>query len=179
MKKKQNLKISIFCFIAIFFISCGSRKNSTISKKTKQRNTTNHQPIQENIVHKNFERSNRVLYAETFLATPYKMGGNSKQGMDCSGFIGEVFRYDEINLPRRSEDQSKAGKAINQSEIKMNDLLFFSTSGSSRISHVGMVYFVENEKIYFIHASSSKGVTISDLDEKYWRNAYRFARRID
>ncbi|WP_435524963.1 C40 family peptidase [Chryseobacterium indoltheticum] len=63
--------------------------------------------------------------------------------------------------------------------VKPGDLLFFATSGGSRVSHVGIVYTIENDgEIKFIHASTSKGVIISSLNEKYWNKAYLHAQRV-
>lgn len=117
--------------------------------------------------------------ARKYLGAPYKYAGNSSAGFDCSGLVAKVFDENQTKLPRRSEDQSNAGKEINIRETKPGDLVFFATAGGSRISHVGIVHDIGTDgEVKFIHASTSKGVIISSLNEKYWNQAYLFARRV-
>ncbi|WP_027377407.1 C40 family peptidase [Kaistella palustris] len=117
--------------------------------------------------------------AEKYLGAPYKYAGSTSAGFDCSGFTVKVFDENNTKLPRRSEDQSNAGKEIIIKEAKPGDLLFFATSGGSRVTHVGIVHDIGNDgEVKFIHASTSKGVIISSLNEKYWNSAYLFARRV-
>jgi cell wall-associated NlpC family hydrolase len=98
--------------------------------------------------------------------------------MDCSGFITTVYDSQDVALPRRSEDQSREGREISIKNVIPGDLLFFATSGGSRVSHVGIVHTIRDGEVNFIHASTSKGVMISSLNEKYWNKAYLSARRV-
>lgn len=117
--------------------------------------------------------------AEKYLGAPYQYAGNTSAGFDCSGFTTKVFDENNTKLPRRSEDQSTAGEQIPIKEAKPGDLVFFATAGGSRVSHVGIVHDIGNDgEVKFIHASTSKGVIISSLNEKYWNKAYLFARRV-
>ncbi len=117
--------------------------------------------------------------AEKYLGAPYKYAGSTSSGFDCSGFTVKVFDENNTKLPRRSEDQSNAGKSIPIKEAKPGDLVFFATSGGSRVTHVGIVHDIGNDgEVKFIHASTSKGVIISSLNEKYWNTSYLFARRV-
>lgn len=117
--------------------------------------------------------------AEKYLGAPYKYAGSTSSGFDCSGFTVKVFDENNTKLPRRSEDQSNAGKSITIKEAKPGDLVFFATSGGSRVTHVGIVHDIGNDgEVKFIHASTSKGVIISSLNEKYWNTSYLFARRV-
>jgi cell wall-associated NlpC family hydrolase len=94
--------------------------------------------------------------------------------------VCKAFAESKTQLPRRSEDQSKIGKEIAIEFVKPGDLLFFATAGKDKVSHVGIVHEVMNfGEIKFIHASTSKGVIISSLSEKYWNQAYLFTKRID
>ncbi len=117
--------------------------------------------------------------ASTYLGTPYRMGGTTKRGIDCSAFVLNVYgRSVGIGLPRVAAAQAQEGERIEKENLEKGDLVFFQTRGS-RISHVGIVQDVTPEgEIKFIHASSSKGVTISSLNEKYWGARYRFAKRV-
>ena len=105
--------------------------------------------------------------------TPYRFGGLSKRGIDCSGFVYLTYRDKfGINLPRSTALQSKQGTTISQQELSAGDLVFFKTGSSKR--HVGI--YLSNRR--FLHASTSKGVTISSLDNVYWRGKYWKAKRI-
>ena len=117
--------------------------------------------------------------ASTYLGTPYRMGGTTKRGIDCSAFVLNVYGSSVgIGLPRVAAAQAQEGERIEKENLEKGDLVFFQTRGS-RISHVGIVQDVTPEgEIKFIHASSSKGVTISSLNEKYWGARYRFAKRV-
>lgn len=110
--------------------------------------------------------------AKGFIGVPYKFGGNSPQGFDCSGFVQYVFDKRKIALPRAADAQYKIGKAIEQKSLQQGDLVFFSTYEPGA-SHCGI--YLEQGK--FIHASSH-GVMISRLDETYWKVRYLGARRV-
>lgn len=102
--------------------------------------------------------------------TRYRLGGNSKSGIDCSAFVRETAqRALGIYLPRSTAQQKKVGKAIPKSNLKAGDLVFFRKN-----HHVGI--YIGNGK--FVHASSSKGVTTSSLNERYWHKHYSQSRRI-
>ncbi|MBP7172659.1 MAG: C40 family peptidase [Cloacibacterium sp.] len=117
--------------------------------------------------------------ASTYLGTPYRMGGTTKRGIDCSAFVLNVYGNSVgIGLPRVAAAQAQEGERIEKENLEKGDLVFFQTRGN-RISHVGIVQDITPEgEIKFIHASSSKGVTISSLNEKYWGARYRFAKRV-
>lgn len=117
--------------------------------------------------------------AKTYLGTPYRYGGTTRSGIDCSSFVQHAFNALNISLPRTSILQSQEGQSVAKEELKKGDLIFFAQSPRSRISHVGIVERVEPDgEIYFIHASSSKGVTVSSLEGDYWKKRYRTGKRI-
>lgn len=117
--------------------------------------------------------------AEKYLGAPYRAGGMTYSGFDCSGFVNTVFAENNIKLTRRSADQAKEGVGINIENVKHGDLLFFATAGGKKVSHVGIVHTITDDgEIKFIHASTSKGVIISSLEEVYWDKAFLFARRV-
>ncbi len=121
-----------------------------------------------------------IDYAMGFLGTKYRYGGTSKRGMDCSGLIYTSFiNAADIFLPRTSRAMAKEGKRILEDEVRMGDLLFFETNPRrNRINHVGLVVEVEANHIQFIHATTHGGVMVSELDQRYWRNAFVEARRV-
>jgi cell wall-associated NlpC family hydrolase len=107
-----------------------------------------------------------------WVGTPYLLGGNSKRGVDCSGFTSSVYMEKEKkSLPRTSIDQFKSGISVDRGSLAIGDLVFFGEKGT--VSHVGIYTGSEN----FIHASTSKGVTVSPLDDSYWKPRYMGARR--
>lgn len=109
-----------------------------------------------------------------YLGKPYKGRSKYEEGVDCSHFVQTVFkRFDNIKLARMAVDQYKQGKSVQYKHLKYGDLVFFRTR-PRKISHVG-IYVGENR---FIHASTSYGVIISGLNEKYWADKYAGARRI-
>ncbi len=98
--------------------------------------------------------------------TPYCMGGNSKGCIDCSFFTLDVMKQIyNINLKRTAAEQYEQCVKIDWSELKEGDLIFFKTEGRRNITHVG-IYLTNNK---FAHASTSQGVTISDLADAYWQ----------
>lgn len=105
----------------------------------------------------------------------YRTGGNTKSGVDCSGFTVAVYAsVYGIMLPRVSREQYRTSRKISTAELQEGDLVFFNTNGSG-VSHVG-VYLGNNK---FIHASVSRGVMVNDLFEPYYLKRYYGAGRID
>jgi len=111
---------------------------------------------------------------EKWAGTPYKYGGNTKQGIDCSAFVQSViFSAQQKSLPRTTEKQSQSGIKIDYNDAKSGDLVFFKTNLKDK--HVGI--FIGNNQ--FMHASTSKGVIISRLDNPYWASVFWQVRRVN
>lgn len=104
--------------------------------------------------------------ARRWLGTPYRYGGNDRSGVDCSGFTCAVFvEATGIKLPRSSREQADFCRRIERRGLRTGDLVFFSSKGGgSRVNHVA-IYIGDNK---IIHATSSRGVIVSDLAERYW-----------
>lgn len=117
--------------------------------------------------------------AESYLGTPYRYGGMTRSGIDCSAFVLSVFgSVAGVSLPRVAASQAQEGEKIEKENLQKGDLVFFS-QGRGRISHVGIVESVDEEgAVKFIHAATSKGVMISSLTDRYWGPKFRFAKRI-
>ncbi|PHR56391.1 MAG: hypothetical protein COA44_08525 [Arcobacter sp.] len=134
-----------------------SKKSSTLTSSQKNNSTLN------------------KIYAQyrQWKGTPYKYGGLTKGGVDCSGFVLQSYKkLFNIRLPRSTKDQVKKGKRVYINQLHAGDLVFFKTGWNVR--HVG-IYL---EKGKFAHASSSKGVIISNMHTGYWKKNYWQARRL-
>ncbi|MEN8141463.1 MAG: NlpC/P60 family protein [Thermodesulfobacteriota bacterium] len=104
---------------------------------------------------------------------PYRYGGLSKKGIDCSGLVHLIYRDTfHIKLPRSTKDQVGKGRSISRAELTPGDLVFFKIPGKGR--HVG-IYLDKNR---FLHASTTKGVLTSRLDNPYWQENYWQSRRV-
>lgn len=159
-------KILILLLVVAGFTSCKVAKQDIVIETEK--------PVKENPrgTHK---VSDLRAYCLDWLGTPHRMGGTTKQGVDCSGFVCNVYKeIYGINLPRRSQDMEKVCKIIkNKSDLKEGDLVFFNNKKGGSINHVGI--FLDSDK--FIHTSSSKGVTIGRFSETYWAERFRCGGR--
>lgn len=103
----------------------------------------------------------------------HRMGGTTKNGIDCSGLVYQTYRTKlGINMPRSTEYQSKTGQTIQQEKLRAGDLVFFKTGIFTR--HVG-IYIDKGD---FLHVSTSKGVMISNLEDPYWSDTYWKANRV-
>ncbi|MFF3924647.1 C40 family peptidase [Paenibacillus lactis] len=119
------------------------------------------------------QQPNFQQQVKQLVGTPYKWGGTTTSGFDCSGFILYMFRNFDLDLPRTSQGQAQVGVHVDQEELRIGDLVFFNTNGKG-ISHAG-VYIGDGQ---FAHASSSKGVRISKLSDSYYKPRYVTARRV-
>lgn len=120
----------------------------------------------------NITNTNLFLLLDEWLGTRYRLGGESKDGIDCSAFSKMLYAaIFGLALPRTAKEQHDASRLVKDEELKEGDLVFFNTRGG--VSHVGV--YLQNGK--FVHASSSNGVTISSLDDGYWASRYLGGRR--
>ncbi len=125
------------------------------------------------------QKAQKILStAITYLGVPYRYGGSTRRGMDCSGLVQKSFAANDILLPRNSKEQAKKGKLVTKNQLKRGDLVFFATKGGRRVSHVGIILTPNGVKSSFIHASFSRGVMVSKLDNSYWNRRYVSARRV-
>ena len=162
-----------FLFLTLFIVSCKSKK--TASSKNRQTHS-----VKVNTTAKTTaEAESIVKYAKTFSGTRYKYGGTTKKGMDCSGLIHTSYKKYDVNLPRTTSTLKSTGDWIDLKEVNVGDLVFFATKKNSRnVNHVGIVTSVRPGNVEFLHASSSRGVMISSLAEKYWYFSFAQARRV-
>ncbi len=176
--------LAFLCFIFVFSSCRTSRKSTKKDRVTenfelylKETASSDYAEFSRKLGYSLNGKEDKRLLAEivSWLGTPYKYGGNSKSGADCSGFVKEVFKsVYNIDLDRSTSDQVKNGRKINSKQsLKEADLVFFRISGRN-ISHVG-IYISNN---YFAHASSSRGVVVDNLDQKYYADRFAFGGRV-
>lgn len=160
----------IFLTACTLFISCSVHKHAAQSPVASGSSTYGL---------KKKQRTHLVSFAYKQLNTPYKWGGNTPQGFDCSGFTCYCFGHFGIPLARTAADQSESGKKIRSKKAKQGDLIFFKgpDQKQKKVAHVGIIVSGRRQNIQFIHAGS-KGVTISRLKEDYFNKRFKIIRRI-
>lgn len=188
--KKNYLLCTMF--ICLLVASCGSSNKidsyKKVGSKNSVKNTASNSGNKKSNSVPDYRSENKkfstkdiesiLKTAKSFLGVPYKYGGTSNNGFDCSGLVMVSFDKLGLKLPRNSSQQANHGNEIKISDVRKGDLLFFNTSGNS-ISHVGIIDQIElTGEIKFIHSSTSKGVIISSLDENYWKTRFVKAVRL-
>ena len=139
-----------------------SRTDFSLFPKENERSLT---PVQSEV----------IQTARSLLGSPYRFGGTTPEGFDCSGFVGYVYRRAaRVALPRETHEMVLAGKPVSVAELAPADLVYFKIERQKPL-HVGI--YIGGGK--FIHAPSARGrVNIQELDEDYWRDRYLGARRL-
>ncbi len=171
---KNNI---IFIFVVFIICNCSQTKIEPSQQPSKPTNNPNES---DTTFAKRLEQVKPVTVKDKLMTlynewngVPYRYGGSDKSGIDCSGFAQLTYKkIFSVNIPRTTLTQSSIGKKISRTQLKQGDLVFFKRGRSFR--HVGI--YLENG--YFMHASTSRGVTISKLDSDYWKKMFWKAKRI-
>lgn len=126
----------------------------------------------------NDEKYMLVKVAKSFIGAPYKYGGNSVRGLDCSAYVKKIYEIFDVQLPRSAREQFHAGTKVNKEELTVGDLVFFRTKRYIKYpTHVG-IYIGDG---YFIHSSSGNGrigVKIDSLNSDFYSRTYVGATRV-
>lgn len=188
MRNIQNRKSPVFfiskqigmCLLIFFMVGCKSKtdwrnkynkdksdKNVGTTKKTTIKKPNDLAEISEILDVSKSALKNKKLYhfIIDWYGTPYKYGGNDQKGIDCSGFTNVLYKeIYNIQIPRISKDIAENIKRKYTADLKEGDLVFFSFGKTGTVNHVGI--YLHNNK--FVHASTSKGVIISNLTDPYY-----------
>lgn len=137
--------------------------------------TSDHSHYQPTAVTPNSAKAEKLWQVfERYKGAPYHYGGTTGRGFDCSGFITTAYRESlGQQLPRTTSQMLRHGEVVPRREIEPGDVVFFRIAGKDQ--HAG-IYMGDNR---FIHASTSSGVIMSELDGYYWRDRFSHARRFD
>jgi len=161
MLRSAHLLLALAILVIIGLAGCASSPTASTASKIS------HKPIVSKFSGKGHLKTRLQKYFNVWKGTPYKYGGLSKRGVDCSGFI--YLAYRDVfgrKIPRSTELQAGIGKTVSRKNLRIGDLVFFKTGFRQR--HTG-IYIGKGK---FIHASSSRGVTTSRLDSPYWNGNY-------
>ncbi len=196
--------LSIFVLsLPLFFCACSSssyyeRYEANVYASNKKSNSSNAKVIEDEssvssikatdkesesifnklsfIVGSNKKKERFLKEIVGFLNTPYKYGGETRNGIDCSAFTQQVFRNSlNVKIPRTAREQYRTWNVFNdEDELVFGDLIYFNTSKQYFPGHVGI--YLDNN--LFAHASSTNGVIISSLDNNYYRKRFVGANRV-
>lgn len=169
--------VVISMLLLLLFGSCKSSRNSVKVKPDNREAAVVPVPHKLSSSSVDTEMGRRLVSeARKWLGVPYSYGGNSRKGVDCSGMVVAVYRdAASLKLPRSSADQHRYCRDISRKDLEAGDLVFFKGSSKGKVSHVG-IYIGDNK---MIHASSSRGVIVSDLAEKYYISHYHASGRVE
>ncbi len=137
---------------------------------------------QHQVIGQNKKKQNKITlatkHAKSFIGTPYKYGGNSKIGIDCSSLIQQSYAKIGIKMPRTAQQQAKLGNRKGEGSVRPGDIVYFKfKQKGEKWWHTGMVTYVDHKKIKFVHASSSRGV-VEDTYNDYYKKHTKYFRRV-
>ncbi len=138
--------------------------------------------LHHQVLGQNKKKQNKITlatkHAKSFIGTPYKYGGNSKNGIDCSSLIQQSYAKIGIKMPRTAQEQAKMGNKKLEGRVRPGDIVYFKFKQKrEKWWHTGMITYVDQEKIKFVHASSSRGV-VEDTYNDYYKKHTKYFRRV-
>ncbi|MEY3084602.1 MAG: hypothetical protein RL037_782 [Bacteroidota bacterium] len=168
-KVRYGFLITFFMLLSSYGISQHIVGNSSVNIDSTRRKAPND------------KAAALINYAKTFLGVPYRYGGTTPSGFDCSGFINYVFGNFGFSLVRTSYGLAELGQTISLSEIQPGDLMFFkgSNANSTSVGHVALVIEVANGDIRFIHSAGSAVRIDNFRNSRYYIQRYVKTKRLD
>lgn len=138
--------------------------------------------LHHQVLGQNKKKQNKITlatkHAKSFIGTPYKYGGNSKNGIDCSSLIQQSYAKIGIKMPRTAQEQAKMGNKKLEGRVRPGDIVYFKFKQKrEKWWHTGMITYVDQKKIKFVHASSSRGV-VEDTYNDYYKKHTKYFRRV-
>lgn len=120
-----------------------------------------------------------ITVARGYVGTPYRWGGTSRSGIDCSGLIYNCYQSIDVKLPRTAKAQSKIGNRKNWGSVRPGDIVYFKfKKKGEKWFHSGLITYAEKDDIRFIHASTSRGVVEDNLMTDYYKKNVKKFRRV-
>lgn len=165
----------------LFFILCSLVLMSHCGLFNKNKNLNNNNP-NNNTSNSNVRYNAKVITtvvntARSYVGTPYRYGGVTEDGLDCSGLVTLAFQSVKLKLPRVSAEMATIGREVNVRDVHVGDLVFFVTNDGTRINHVGIVTERKSpDNVQFIHSANS-GVREDNLFTKYYQSTFAKATR--
>lgn len=174
---KTVLKYSLFSIFLFYLFSCKHHQSTTKTSESSNKTSSSiKKKYAEKLAVSESDIKNEKLYQfiDDWYGVKYKYGGKDKGGIDCSGLTAALYlAVYKKTISSNTKDLVNEVKKIKESDLREGDLVFFNTNGKS-ISHVGV--YLQNHK--FVHASTKKGVMISDMNEPYFKQTYVSSGRV-
>jgi len=200
-RSRRILPVTFLISVAVLVSACGKRVTVVTYEKKRgnSRHTTYKTPTRKKEEYFDFDNkknttrrggagaassseswrasgntSKVIQTAQSYLGTPYRYGGNTRSGIDCSGLLCASFETAGLKLPRSSNEQAEFGQEVSINEIAPGDMVFFAErKGGNKVTHAGLVTAVRGkDSITFIHSSTSRGVVEDNLLSDYYRGIF-------
>ncbi len=177
MKRPFSISFAAILLVGLLFQGCSSGSKTAGTGKPDSRKLRQRYAKKLGVSPKDVDPLKLYRFVDEWRGTDYRLGGQSKNGVDCSGLTRLLYgRVYEVNLPRRTEAiYEKASSITDKKALREGDLVFFKTRGKKSVNHVGV--YLRNGR--FVHASSSSGVIISRLGNPYYQKTFSAGGRMN
>lgn len=173
MARLQTLLIFVLLSFGLMLNSCGSSKKATRTKTTTKYDARSKYASKLGVSTRDLENAALYNFIDQWEGVPYRYGGTTRSGVDCSGFVGALYKdVYRKSVPRTTSELERSSKKVSRNGLKEGDLVFFDIERKN--SHVGV--YLAND--YFVHASTSRGVIISHLGNSYYKKVFSKGGRI-